>query len=83
MLYYRELKVTLDGSDDNYLPRKLVVEGGEPNNFTVLNTVNITWYVQVFIGHLQDILWDIEKLLNHYSMNSQIGNQTTFKKKYS
>ncbi|CAC5385514.1 HECTD3 [Mytilus coruscus] len=56
-----ELKVTLDGSDDNYLPRKLVVEGGEPNNFTVLNTVNITWE----ISDVEDIPL-LENSTEHY-----------------
>lgn len=56
-----ELKVTLDGSDDNYLPRKIVVEGGEPNNFTSLNTVNINWE----ISDVEDIPL-LENCTEHY-----------------
>lgn len=35
----------LDSCDDNYLPSKITVEGGDSNNLKLLKTVNIDWYV--------------------------------------
>ncbi|KAK3091187.1 hypothetical protein FSP39_017814 [Pinctada imbricata] len=36
-----KLQIVLDGSDDNYIPRRIVVSGGEQDNLKVLKTVEI------------------------------------------
>ncbi|XP_046562104.1 E3 ubiquitin-protein ligase HECTD3-like [Haliotis rubra] len=37
----KKLSITVDGSDDNYLPSRLVIQGGEQDNLKILNTVTI------------------------------------------
>lgn len=41
----KKLSVTVDSSDDNYLPSKIVIQGGETDNLRTLNTVNRDWEV--------------------------------------
>lgn len=36
-----KLQLTIDGSDDNYVPSKIVVQGGEQDNQKTLNTIEI------------------------------------------
>ena len=43
MFVCRKLSVTVDSSDDNYLPSKIVIQGGEIDNLRTLNTVNLDW----------------------------------------
>jgi hypothetical protein len=33
----------VDGQDDNYLPLKMVVQGGEQDSLKILNTIHIDW----------------------------------------
>ena len=40
---YRKLSITVDSSDDNYLPSRIVVQGGETDNLKTLNTINLDW----------------------------------------
>ena len=42
-LCFRKLCIVLDGADDNYLPQRMVVQGGEPDNLKILNTIHIDW----------------------------------------
>ena len=37
----RKLQILLDGSDDNYVPSRIVVSGGETDNLKVLKTLEI------------------------------------------
>ena len=39
----------LDGADDNYLPLRMVVQGGEQDNLKILNTVHIDWWVTLIL----------------------------------
>ncbi|XP_052273526.1 E3 ubiquitin-protein ligase HECTD3-like [Dreissena polymorpha] len=39
----KKLQICLDSSDDNYLPSKIVVKGGDLSNGKILNVVNIDW----------------------------------------
>ena len=43
LIVCRKLSVTVDSSDDNYLPSKIVIQGGEMDNLRTLNTVNLDW----------------------------------------
>ena len=44
-LLFRKLQLTIDGNDDNYVPSKIVVQGGEQDNQKTLNTIEIDRYV--------------------------------------
>ncbi|XP_025109253.1 E3 ubiquitin-protein ligase HECTD3-like isoform X2 [Pomacea canaliculata] len=57
----KKLCITLDGSDDNYLPSRLVVQGGEQENLKILNTVHINWT----ITGTQDVVL-LENMTEHY-----------------
>ena len=43
VLFIRLLALTVDLTDDNYLPEKIVVLTGESEDFKELSTVNINW----------------------------------------
>ena len=40
-MHFRELIVSIDGSDDNYMPQRIVVKGGDENCMKQLNDVSI------------------------------------------
>ncbi|XP_076441534.1 E3 ubiquitin-protein ligase HECTD3-like [Babylonia areolata] len=57
----KKLCIVLDGADDNYLPMRMVVQGGEQDNLKVLNKVDIDWTVT----DTQDIVM-LENMTEHY-----------------
>ncbi|KAL8570039.1 hypothetical protein ACOMHN_036316 [Nucella lapillus] len=57
----KKLCIILDGADDNYLPLRLVVQGGEQDNLKILNTVHIGWTVT----DTQDIVM-LENMTEHF-----------------
>ncbi|KAK7101258.1 E3 ubiquitin-protein ligase HECTD3-like isoform X2 [Littorina saxatilis] len=57
----KKLCIVLDGADDNYLPQRMVVQGGEQDNLKTLNTVHIDWTVT----DTQDIVM-LENMTEHY-----------------
>ncbi|XP_041372732.1 E3 ubiquitin-protein ligase HECTD3-like isoform X2 [Gigantopelta aegis] len=59
----KKLYCTVDGSDDNYLPSRFVVQGGEQDNLKIINTVHIDWS----IAGRQDILL-LDGATEHYSV---------------
>ncbi|KAL4235652.1 E3 ubiquitin-protein ligase HTD3 [Mactra antiquata] len=42
----KKLQLGLDSNDDNYLPSKILVMGGDADNLKTLNTVSIDWETQ-------------------------------------
>ncbi|KAK3585008.1 hypothetical protein CHS0354_024922 [Potamilus streckersoni] len=41
----KKLQITVEGSDDNYLPSRLVIQGGEADNLKTLNTISVDWEI--------------------------------------
>nr|KAG5697406.1 hypothetical protein BaRGS_008832 [Batillaria attramentaria] len=57
----KKLCIVLDGSDDNYLPSRILVQGGEQDNLKILNTIHIDWT----ISDTQDVVM-LENMTEHY-----------------
>ncbi|XP_033737246.1 E3 ubiquitin-protein ligase HECTD3-like [Pecten maximus] len=56
-----KLQLTLDGSDDNYLPARVTVQGGEQENLSVLRSLAIDWEVK----DVEDVTI-LENMTEHY-----------------
>ncbi|KAL3869955.1 hypothetical protein ACJMK2_042575 [Sinanodonta woodiana] len=41
----KKLQITINGSDDSYLPSRLVIQGGEADNLKTLNTISVDWEI--------------------------------------
>ena len=40
---FRKLQLGLDSSDDNYLPSKIAIQGGDADSQKTLNSMTIDW----------------------------------------
>lgn len=43
LFFHRKLQLMLDRSDDNYLPSRIVVQGGEDDNLKTLKSLDLDW----------------------------------------
>lgn len=57
----KKLCIVIDGADDNYLPSRILVQGGEQENLKILNTIHIDWTVT----DTQDIVM-LENMTEHF-----------------
>ncbi|KAL5022299.1 hypothetical protein ScPMuIL_001454 [Solemya velum] len=57
----KKLHLIVDGSDDNYLPSRIVIQGGEQDNLKMLNTVSLDWDV----SDTEELLL-LEHISEHY-----------------